>query len=79
MKITISINGQKHEADVEPRLLLVYAKTAIGYGGTFIPFTFLASILTDISGTSGRLSDLIYAGATRATDRLVVLARNDAL
>jgi len=38
-----------------------------------------AVILTDISGTSGRLSDLIYAGATRATDRLVVLARNDAL
>lgn len=37
---------------VEPRLLLVYAKTAIGYGGTFIPFTFLASILTDISGFS---------------------------
>ena len=37
---------------VEPRLLLVYAKTAIGYGGTFIPFTFLASIVTDISGFS---------------------------
>ena len=36
----------------EPRLLLVYAKTAIGYGGTFIPFTFLAPILTDISGFS---------------------------
>ena len=30
----------------EPRLLLVYAKTAIGYGGSFIPFTFLAPILT---------------------------------
>ncbi len=36
----------------EPRLLLVYAKTAIGYGGTFIPFTFLASILTEVSGFS---------------------------
>ncbi|WP_422843998.1 MFS transporter [Acidovorax sp. M2(2025)] len=36
----------------EPRLLLVYAKTAIGYGGTFIPFTFLAPILTDIAGFS---------------------------
>ena len=34
----------------EPRLLLVYAKTAIGYGGSFIPFTFLAPILTDVSG-----------------------------
>lgn len=36
----------------EPRLLLVYAKTAVGYGGTFIPFTFLASILTGVSGFS---------------------------
>lgn len=36
----------------EPRLLLVYAKTAVGYGGTFIPFTFLAPILQDISGFS---------------------------
>lgn len=36
----------------EPRLLLVYAKTAIGHGGSFIPFTFLAPILTDISGFS---------------------------
>ena len=37
---------------MEPRLLLVYATTAVGYGGTFIPFTFLAAILTDISGFS---------------------------
>ncbi|AVS97649.1 MFS sugar transporter [Paracidovorax avenae] len=36
----------------EPRLLLVYAKTAIGYGGTFIPFTFLAPMLTGVSGFS---------------------------
>ncbi|MDM0020296.1 MFS transporter [Variovorax saccharolyticus] len=36
----------------EPRLLLVYAKTAIGYGGSFIPFTFLAPILTEVSGFS---------------------------
>ncbi len=36
----------------EPRLLLVYAKTAIGYGGSFIPFTFLAPILQDVSGFS---------------------------
>jgi len=34
----------------EPRLLLVYAKTAIGYGGSFIPFTFLAPILQDVAG-----------------------------
>ncbi len=33
-----------------PRLLLVYAITAIGYGGTFITFTYLASILNEVSG-----------------------------
>lgn len=44
--------AQQAQVLIEPRLLLVYAKTAIGYGGTFIPFTFLASILTDISGFS---------------------------
>jgi DHA1 family inner membrane transport protein len=34
----------------EPRLLLVYAMTAVGYGGSFIPFTFLAPILTEVAG-----------------------------
>ncbi|MEK0362185.1 MFS transporter [Pseudomonas sp. CBC3] len=34
----------------QPRLLLVYAMTAVGYGGTFIAFTFLAPILQQISG-----------------------------
>ena len=34
----------------EPRLLMVYATTAIGYGGSFIPFTFLAPILQEIAG-----------------------------
>ncbi|TWG38971.1 DHA1 family inner membrane transport protein [Acidovorax delafieldii] len=43
---------QQAKVLAEPRLLLVYAKTAVGYGGTFIPFTFLAPILTDISGFS---------------------------
>lgn len=43
---------QQAKVLAEPRLLLVYSKTAIGYGGTFIPFTFLAPILTDISGFS---------------------------
>ena len=33
-----------------PRLLLVYAITAVGYGGTFIAFTYLASILNEVSG-----------------------------
>lgn len=34
----------------QPRLLLVYAITALGYGGTFTAFTFLAPILEQISG-----------------------------
>lgn len=36
----------------EPRLLIVYAKTALGYGGSFIAFTYLAAILQDVSGFS---------------------------
>ncbi|GAA4330059.1 MFS transporter [Variovorax defluvii] len=43
---------QQAKVLAEPRLLLVYAKTAIGYGGTFIPFTFLAPILQEVSGFS---------------------------
>lgn len=43
----------------EPRLLLVYAKTAIGYGGSFIPFTFLAPILQDVSGFSAGAVGLV--------------------
>jgi DHA1 family inner membrane transport protein len=42
--------AQRAKVLAEPRLLLVYAKTAIGYGGSFIPFTFLAPILTEVSG-----------------------------
>jgi len=35
---------------MKPRLLLVYVMTAVGYGGTFVAFTFLASILESVSG-----------------------------
>lgn len=35
---------------MQPRLLLVYAMTAVGYGGSLIAFTFLAPILQDVSG-----------------------------
>lgn len=34
------------------RLLLVFAMTALGYGGTFVAFTFLAPILQEITGFS---------------------------
>ncbi|HCF1774309.1 TPA: MFS transporter [Pseudomonas aeruginosa] len=36
----------------QPRLLLVYAMTAVGYGGSFIAFTFLAPMLEQVSGFS---------------------------
>lgn len=34
----------------QPRLLLVYAMTILGYGGSFIAFTYLAPILEQVSG-----------------------------
>ncbi|KFX69287.1 MFS sugar transporter [Pseudomonas taeanensis MS-3] len=43
----------------QPRLLLVYAMTAVGYGGSFIAFTFLAPILQDISGFSAGAVSLV--------------------
>jgi DHA1 family inner membrane transport protein len=36
----------------QPRLLLVYAMTAVGYGGSFIAFAYLAPILQQVSGFS---------------------------
>ena len=44
--------GQQFAVLAQRRLLLVYAMTALGYGGTFLSFTFLASILQDVSGFS---------------------------
>lgn len=39
------------------RLLRVYAMTALGYGGTFVAFTYLASILEEITGfAAGQVS-----------------------
>jgi DHA1 family inner membrane transport protein len=43
----------------KPRLLLVYAITALGYGGTFIAFTYLAPILQDVSGFSASSVSLV--------------------
>ena len=43
----------------QPRLLLVYAITAIGYGGSFIAFTYLAPILEQISGFNASAISLI--------------------
>lgn len=43
----------------KPRLLLVYAMTILGYGGTFIAFTYLAPILQDVSGFSASSVSLV--------------------
>ncbi|MCM2475814.1 MFS transporter [Rhizobium sp. CG5] len=41
------------------RLLLVFAMTALGYGGTFVTFTYLASILQDITGFAASSVSLV--------------------
>ncbi len=43
----------------QPRLLLVFAMTAVGYGGTFTTFTFLAPILEQVSGFQASTVGLI--------------------
>jgi DHA1 family inner membrane transport protein len=43
----------------QPRLLLVYATTALGYGGSFIAFTYLAPILQEVSGFSAGTVSLV--------------------
>ena len=43
----------------QPRLLMVYAISALGYGGTFTAFTFLAPILEQVSGFSSSAIGLI--------------------
>lgn len=53
----------------QPRLLLVYAITTLGYGGTFIAFTYLAPILQEISGfapSSVSLVMLVYGVSVAA-------------
>jgi multidrug resistance protein len=49
------------------RLALMYLLTAISFGGTFIVFTFLAPILTDITGVAEStvgIALLLFGGAT---------------
>lgn len=41
------------------RLLIVFAMTALGYGGTFVAFTFLASILQGITGFAASTVSII--------------------
>ena len=43
----------------KPRLLLVYAMTTLGYGGTFIAFTYLAPILQEVAGFAASTVSLV--------------------
>jgi predicted MFS family arabinose efflux permease len=43
----------------KPRLLLVYAMTTLGYGGTFVAFTYLAPILQQVAGFSSGAVGLV--------------------
>ena len=53
----------------KPRLLLVYAITTLGYGGSFVAFTYLAPILQDVAGfaaSSVGLVMLVYGVSVAA-------------
>ncbi|WP_108502168.1 MFS transporter [Paracoccus indicus] len=56
-----------------PRLLLVYLITAVGYGGNFIAFTYLAPMLTQVTGfDAGAVSLVILLyGASVAIGNVV--------
>jgi DHA1 family inner membrane transport protein len=55
------------------RLLLVFGMTALGYGGTFVAFTYLASILEQITGFAASSVSLILVlyGAAIAVGNIV--------
>ncbi|HDR2388662.1 TPA: MFS transporter [Enterobacter roggenkampii] len=45
-----------------PRLLIIYAVTALGYGGVFTAFTFLAPMMQDLAGFSPNAVSWILLG-----------------
>lgn len=53
---------QQFRVLAEPRLALVYAMTAVGYGGSLIAFTFMAPLLEQITGfTPSEVSIVLVA------------------
>ncbi len=42
-----------------PRLLFGFAVTALGYGGTFVAFTYLTPILEDVTGLSKNVVSIV--------------------
>lgn len=51
--------GEQVRVLASGRLLIVFAMTALGYGGTFVTFTFLASILQEVTGFEASAVSLI--------------------
>lgn len=51
--------SQQLQVLTNPRLLLVYTITALGYSGTFVAFTYLVPILEQVSGFSSNTISII--------------------
>jgi len=58
------VSGIKEQLHVltHPRLLLIYLITALGYGGVFTAFTFLAPMMQDLAGFSASSVSWILLG-----------------
>jgi multidrug resistance protein len=58
------VSGIKEQLHVltHPRLLLIYLVTALGYGGVFTAFTFLAPMMQDLAGFSASSVSWILLG-----------------
>jgi predicted MFS family arabinose efflux permease len=54
--------AQQARVMVNPRLLLIYAITALGYGGVFTAFTFLAPMMQTLAGFSPTAVSVILLG-----------------
>ncbi|MCS3432506.1 MFS transporter [Klebsiella sp. BIGb0407] len=59
-----AVSGIKEQLQVltHPRLLLIYLITALGYGGVFTAFTFLAPMMQDLAGFSASSVSWILLG-----------------
>lgn len=54
--------ARQFRALMQPRLLLVYAMTAVGYGGSLIAFTYMAPLLEQIAGLTPTQVSLALVG-----------------
>lgn len=54
--------AQQARVLINPRLLLIYAITALGYGGVFTAFTFLAPMMQSLAGFSPTAVSVILLG-----------------